>query len=70
VHVASARCAISNYLPVHSDGLHGQQFLFQRVRNAAGDTSVVASNNGRPALVSVTSGGINVSVLRRSGSPL
>jgi len=33
VHVASARCAISNYLPVYTDGMH-EQFLFRPVRNA------------------------------------
>lgn len=44
VHVASARCAISNYLPVYTNGMH-EQFLFQPVRNAAGDTYVVANNN-------------------------
>jgi len=32
VYVASARCAISNYLPIYI-GMH-EQFLFQPVRNA------------------------------------
>lgn len=52
VHVASARCAISNYLPVYTDGVH-EQFLFQPVRNAAGDVPVVASGNDA-GLVSIT----------------
>lgn len=44
VHVAFVRCAISNYLPVYTDGMH-EQFLFQPTRNAAGDTFVAANNN-------------------------